>query len=156
MGKGTAIFLTILFVVLAGGAVIGIDVYMSYKGFTDNPDGFAVSDPDFVLASNNESAVVSAVVSTPKLGYMPKSVRLDIEIYKYGNDTLYLADSLTIPLGENATIEFTVVFEQADVLLITGGTPIKFEVKGVAIPIYIGIPLNFLTMDIPTIEIEIP
>ncbi len=156
MGKGTAIFLTILFVVLAGGAVIGVDVYLSYKGFTDNPDSFDVTDINYVLASNNESAVVSAVVVTPKLGYMPKSVRLDISVFKNGNTTVYDSQSVTIPLGENQTIEFTLFIETDDVVTISGGGSIDFSVEAIATPIYIGIPLNFLTMEIPPIAISIP
>jgi len=155
MGKGTAIFLTILFVVLAGGAVIGIDVYLSYKGFTDNPDSFDVTDIDYVLASNNESAVVSAVVVTPKLGYMPKSVRLDVELYKSSNTTLYDSQTLTVKLGANVTIQFTLFFELADVAFITGGGSLSFSVEALATPIYIGIPLNFIAMEIPILSLDI-
>ncbi len=155
MGKGTAIFLTILFVVLAGGAVIGIDVYLSYKGFTDNPDSFDVTDIDYVLASNNESAVVSAVVVTPKLGYMPKSVRLDVELYKSSNTTLYDSQTLTVKLGANVTIQFTLFFELADVVFITGGGSLSFSVEALATPIYIGIPLNFIAMEIPILSLDI-
>ncbi|MCE7742824.1 MAG: hypothetical protein GOP50_10255 [Candidatus Heimdallarchaeota archaeon] len=156
MGKGTAIFLSILFVVLAGGAIIGVDVYLSYKGYTDNPDSFDVTDIAYVVASNNESAVVSAVVVTPKLGYMPKSVRLDIEVYKNGNTTLYDSQKVTIPLGANETIEFTVIFEDDDIVTIAGGGTITFSVEVLATPIYIGIPLNFIAMEIPPIVVAIP
>lgn len=156
MGKGTAIFLTILFVILAGGAVIGIDVYMSYKSFTDNPDSFDVTDINSVIAVDNETAVVSALIVTPKLGYMPKSVKLDIEVFKNGNTTVYLAQTITIPLGENKTVEFTITFETADIATITSGGSLQFDVVVVATPIYIGIPLNFLQVEIPPISVEIP
>ncbi len=155
MGKGIAIFLSILFVVLAGGAIIGVDVYLSYKAFNENPDAFDVVDMTYVLASNNESAVVSATLVTPKLGYMPKSVRLDIIIKKgsveYGDPI-----QVTVPLGSNQTIEFTVIIETADAIIIAGGGTISFTVEALATPIYIGIPLNFLAMEIPPIAIDIP
>ena len=128
---------------------------MSYKGFTDNPSSFGISDITYDIASNNESADVSAIIATPKLGYMPKSVRLDLEVYKFGNTTIYEILQVTIPLGENQTIAFTVTFETLDVAIISGGGTLDFSVEGIATPIYIGIPLNFIAMDIPTVEVNI-
>ena len=154
MGKGTAIFLTILFIVLAGGAVIGVDVYLSYRNYTENSDSFDITNITYDLAPSNESAVVSAVITSPKLGYIPKSVRLDI-VLKKGGTQYGDPQQITITLGTNQTVEFTLTFEVADIAIITGGGTISLTIEATATPIYIGIPLNFLKMDVPPISLEI-
>ena len=86
MGKGLTAFLIIFFVILAAGGVIGVDIYMSYKDVEANYDQFTVGAPTFDISSDNTTITVTATVGTPKLGYIPKSIRLDIQLLKGGSN----------------------------------------------------------------------
>ncbi len=155
MKTGVKVFLVIFLLILAGGAVIGIDVYLSWKTFNDNPGAFSYSTPVITLAPDNSSVDVTTTVSTPKLGYIPKSARLDVVIMN-GSSTFGDPIEATVKLGTNQTVEFTVNFELDVVALITGGGSISLEALITVVPIYIGIPLNFLAQDLGSIPINIP
>ncbi len=155
MRTGAKVFLVIFLLILAGGAVIGIDIGLSVKSFNDNPGAFSYSPPVITLAPDNSSVEVSTTVSTPKLGYIPKSARLDIVIM---NGSLVFGDPLeaTVKLGTNQTVDFTVDFEMDIIAFIGGGGIIALEAIISATPIYIGIPLNFLAQELGTIPINLP
>ena len=95
-------------------------------------------------------------MTTPKLGYIPKSIRLDITVKKggveYGDP-----QQITIKLGTAEELEFTVVFEPADITTISTGGTVSLSAETTATPVYFGIPLNFLaqTLDVMSIDISI-
>jgi len=155
MRTGTKVFLVIFVLILAGAAVIGIDVYLSYKAFQDNPGAFSMTTPTIVLASDNSSVDVTATITTPKLGYMPKSARIDIILM---NGTEVFGDPLqvTVKLGTSQEVNFTIVFEIDIIAYITDGNSIALVAELTATPIYIGIPLNFLQQELDDILINLP
>ena len=155
MKTGTKVFLVFFLLILAGGAVIGIDVYLSYKTFTDNPGAFSYSTPSMVLATDNTSVEVSTVVTTPKLGYIPKSANLNITIM---NGTVLFGTPIEVDLklGTSQAVNFTVNFAMDVVAFIGGGGTISLEAIITATPIYIGIPLKFLSQELGTIPINLP
>jgi hypothetical protein len=155
MKTGAKVFLVIFLLIIAGGAVIGIDVGLSVKTFNDNPGAFSYSPPVITLATDNTSVEVSTTVSTPSLGYIPKSARIDVVIM---NGSLVFGDPLeaTVKLGTNQTVVFTVNFELDIVAHIAGGGSIALEALISAVPIYIGIPLNFMAQDLGSIPINLP
>ncbi|MHA1397954.1 MAG: hypothetical protein ACTSSG_08970 [Candidatus Heimdallarchaeaceae archaeon] len=155
MGKGLTIFLVIFFLLLAAGGVVGGDVYMSYKDMQTKSGDFSTGTPNFTLADNNESVTISTTITTPKLGYIPKSIRLDLVIKKGGVD-YGSPQQVTIKLGSSQEVSFTITFEQADITTISGGGTITVTVEVTATPIYLGIPINALaqTLDPMTIDIH--
>ncbi|MHA1827192.1 MAG: hypothetical protein ACTSX6_00945 [Candidatus Heimdallarchaeaceae archaeon] len=155
MGKGLTIFLVIFFLLLAVGGVVGGDVYMSYKNMQTKSGDFSTGTPNFTLADNNESVTISTTITTPKLGYIPKSIRLDLVIKKGGVD-YGSPQQVTIKLGSSQEVSFTITFEQADITTISGGGTVTVTVEVTATPIYLGIPINALaqTLDPMTIDIH--
>lgn len=155
MGKGLTIFLVIFFLLLAAGGVVGGDVYMSYKDMQTKSGDFSTGTPNFTLADNNESVTISTTITTPKLGYIPKSIRLDLVIKKGGVD-YGSPQQVTIKLGSSQEVSFTITFEQADITTISGGGTVTVTVEVTATPIYLGIPINALaqTLDPMTIDIH--
>ncbi|MHA1667457.1 MAG: hypothetical protein ACTSUR_02270 [Candidatus Heimdallarchaeaceae archaeon] len=155
MGKGLTIFLVIFFLLLAVGGVVGGDVYMSYKDMQTKSGDFSTGTPNFTLADNNESVTISTTITTPKLGYIPKSIRLDLVIKKGGVD-YGSPQQVTIKLGSSQEVSFTITFEQADITTISGGGTVTVTVEVTATPIYLGIPINALaqTLDPMTIDIH--
>ncbi len=155
MRTGTKVFLIILGLIISGAVVIGVDVYLSYKDVEAKMGEFTVSGTTFDLADNNESVDISTTVSTPKLGYIPKSIRLDITLMKggsqYGDN-----QTVTIKLGESQVVGFTVVITSADITTISTGGSIVVSMNVIATPIYIGIPLNFIAQDLGSTDITIP
>ena len=155
MRKGLKIFLVIFFIVLAVGGVIGVDIYLSYKDVTENIGDFTVGTPTFDVSSDNTTITVTTTVGTPKLGFIPKSVRLDIQLKKGGSNYGDL-QQVTIKLGESAPVEFIFVLTSTDVSTIGSGGTITITIEVSAVPIYIGIPLNFLAQDLGAQDIIIP
>ncbi|MHA1345774.1 MAG: hypothetical protein ACTSO3_05225 [Candidatus Heimdallarchaeaceae archaeon] len=155
MGKGLTAFLIIFFVILAVGGVIGVDIYMSYQDVQEKIGEFTVSAPTYDISSDNTTITVAATVGTPKLGYIPKSIRLDIQLLKGGTNYGDL-QQVTVKLGESAPIEFVFVLTSADVSTIGSGGTITITIEITAIPIYIGIPLSFIAQDLPPQDIIIP
>ncbi len=155
MRTGTKVFLVIFLLILAGGVVIGVDVYLSWKTFNDNPGAFSYSTPVFALAPDNSSVDVTTTITTPTLGYIPKSARIDIIIM---NGTEVFGDPLqvTVKLGTSQVINFTVIFEMDIIVYITDGNSIALIAEISATPIYIGIPLNFLMQELGDIPINLP
>ncbi|MBY9000535.1 MAG: hypothetical protein KGD64_06445 [Candidatus Heimdallarchaeota archaeon] len=155
MGKKLTAFLIIFFVILAAGGVIGVDIYMSYQDVQENIDQFTVGAPTFDISSDNTTITVTATVGTPKLGYIPKSIRLDIQLKKGGTEYGDI-QQITIKLGESAPVEFVFVLTTDDVNNIGSGGTITITIEISAIPVYFGIPLTFLTQDLPPQDILIP
>ncbi len=155
MGKGLTAFLIIFFIILAVGGVIGVDIYMSYKDVETNFDQFTVSAPTFDISTDNTTITVTATVGTPKLGYIPKSIRLDIQLKKSGTNYGDLQQT-TIKLGESAPVVFVFVLTTDDVTLISSGGSITISIEISAVPIYFGIPLSFIAQDLPPQDIIIP
>ncbi len=155
MGKGLTAFLIIFFVILAAGGVIGVDIYMSYKDVEANFDQFTIGTPAFDISSDNTTITVTVTVGTPKLGYIPKSIRLDIQLLKGGSNYGDLQQT-TIKLGESAPVEIVFILTSADVSDIGSGNSIIITIEVSAVPIYFGIPLSFLAQDLPPTDITIP
>ena len=154
MRKGTKVFLVIFLLIIIAVVIIGVDVYLSYKGFEEKSSEFTIDTPSFVVASNNESAIITTTLSTPKLGYIPKSVRLDITVLK-GGSAYGDPQQVTIKLGTTQDLEFELAFESADVTTITSGGVVVFTVEVLATPIYIGIPLNFVAQEFAPLTVNI-
>lgn len=154
MKARTKVFLIILLLIVAAVIVIGVDVYLSYKDFETKSSEFALGTPTFVIANNNESATITVNLATPTLGYIPKSVRLDINVTESGS--LYGdPQQITIKLGESQDLEFVLTFEPAEISTITSGGLVTFTINVLATPIYIGIPLGFVSQQFAPIILNI-
>ena len=154
MKTGTKVFLVIFLLIIAGVIVIGVDVYISYKNFEAKSSEFVIGTPVFDIANNNESATITTTISTPKLGYFPKSVRLDITVKK-GGSVYGDPQQITIKLGESQDLVFVLVFESADITTIATGGSVTLSVEVLATPIYFGIPLNFVAQQFAPLDIII-
>ncbi|MCG3220406.1 MAG: hypothetical protein H7641_03415 [Candidatus Heimdallarchaeota archaeon] len=154
MKTRTKVFLVFFLLIIAAVIVIGVDVYLSYKDFEAKSSEFVIGTPAFDIASNNESATITSSLSTPSLGYMPKSVRLDITVKK-GGSVYGDPQQVTIKLGESQNLEFVLVFEAADITTISTGGTISLTVEVLATPIYFGIPLNFVAQEFAPLVIDI-
>ena len=154
MKTGTKVFLVIFLLIIAGVIVIGVDVYISYKDFEAKSSEFVIGTPAFDIANNNESATITTTISTPKLGYFPKSVRLDITVKK-GGSVYGDPQQITIKLGESQDLVFVLVFESADITTIATGGSVTLSVEVLATPIYFGIPLNFVAQQFAPLDIII-
>lgn len=155
MKTGTKVFLVIFVLIIAGAAVIGIDVYLSWKTYQDNPGAFSYSTPTLTLAPDNSTVSVNTTITTPKLGYIPKSARIDVVIM---NGTTQFGDTIqiTIKLGVPQSVQFSLNFTMDVITHITGGGTISLTAEVTATPIYIGIPLKFLAQDLGVIDIDLP
>lgn len=154
MKTGTKVFLIILLLIVAGVIVIGVDVYLSYKDFETKSSEFVIGTPAFVIADNNESATITVNLATPALGYIPKSVRLDLTVSK-GGSVYGEPQQVTIKLGETQDLEFVLLFEAAEITEVSSGGLVTFTVDVLATPIYFGIPLNFVAQEFAPITINI-
>ena len=154
MGKGLTAFLIIFFIILAAGGVIGADVYLSIKDFEDKTGEFDIGTINFDVGSDNKTITVSTTITTPKLGYLPKAIKLDIVFKKSGSpygDPI----SQTIKLGQTQPIEFVLVLTDTDKTTIETGGAITISVEGTATLIYIGIPIKAASYDLPAESINI-
>ena len=154
MKTRTKVFLIILLLIVAAVIVIGVDVYLSYKDFETKSSEFVIGTPVFVIADNNESATITVNLATPTLGYIPKSVKLDITVSK-GGSVYGDSQQVKIKLGETQDLEFVLVFEQAEITAITSGDLVTFTIDVIATPIYFGIPLNFVAQEFAPITLNI-
>jgi len=153
MGKIGKVILVLFLLIIAAAAIIGGDIYMSYRGITEKAGEFDVGSTVFDMAADNSSADITTTVTTPKLGYMPKSIRMDLIILK--NDTQYgNPQVITIKLGDSQEIGFNVTFVAADILAISSGGTISIKIEVTITPVYIGIPLDFLTQVLDPILID--
>jgi hypothetical protein len=154
MKTRTKVFLIIFLLIVAAVIVIGVDIYLSYKDFETKSSEFVVGSPAFLIADNNESATITVNLATPSLGYIPKSVRLDITVSK-GGSAYGDPQQITIKLGESQDLEFVLVFESAEITAISSGSLVTFTVDVLATPIYFGIPLNFVAQEFAPITLNI-
>ncbi|NPD89540.1 MAG: hypothetical protein HGN29_12545 [Asgard group archaeon] len=154
MKTRTKVFLIFFLLIIAAVIVIGVDVYISYKDFEAKSSEFVIGTPAFDVANNNESATITTTLSTPKLGYFPKSVRLDITVKK-GGSVYGDPQQITIKLGESQDLVFVLVFETADISTIASGGVISLSVEVLATPIYFGISLNFVAQQFAPLVINI-
>ncbi len=154
MGKGLTAFLIILFIVIAAGGVIGADVYLSLKDFEDKAGELDIGTINFDIGSDNKTITISTTVTTPKLGYLPKAIKLDI-VFKKGGSPYGDPISQKIKLGQTQPIEFVLVLTDPDKTTIETGGTITISVEGTATLIYIGIPINAASYDLPAETINI-
>ncbi len=146
MRKAIIITLSILGLLLTGGAIIGIDVYMSYQDYQANEDAFDISEPTYVLSESNLSAEITVFVYTPPLGYIPKSA--DVEVIVMQNSAQYCDPiSFRIKIGETVRVDFTVTISQIDVDRLKVGMSLHFNIQVTATPVYLGIPIASLTQE---------
>jgi hypothetical protein len=154
MKTGTKVFLIILLLLISVVVVIGVDVYLSYRHFEQRAGDFDLGSFSDTVASDNQSVDITGVLTTPKLGYIPKSVRLDITVKEggavYGNPL-----TLTIKLGEAQDLNFEFNLETDEISAIELGFTVTFTVEVTATPIYLGIPLNFLAQDFDPMVINV-
>jgi hypothetical protein len=84
-------------------------------------DDFKVSDPTFELADTNDSVIISIEVDSPKLGFIPKGINVEVTILK--NGVVYDKIEDTLDLGKKDVITFNMTIESADATTIaTGGS----------------------------------
>ena len=155
MRTGIKVFLIILSLIISAGIIVGVDIYLSYKGITENIDDFTMSTPTFVLSDNNETVTVSSLVTGPKIGYLPvKSVLVQITIEKGGvsyGDT----QNVTLKLGTTTDFSFDVNLEPAEVFTISTGGSFQLTVEARITPIYFGIKLESYTMNLSSQTITV-
>lgn len=146
MGKKLTTFLIILFLLLAVAGVIGVDVYLSYKTINENADQFTVSSPLFEVGADNKTIDVTAEITTPKLGFLPKSVKLNITILN-GSEILNVFEK-EIKFGITSDLNFTLIFDDQVAEKIALGQTITLTVRIVATPVFLGITLKFIALDL--------
>jgi len=154
MKTGTKVFLIILLLIFSAVVVVGVDIYLSYRHFEERAGDFDLGSFSDIVASDNQSVVITGVITTPKLGYIPKSVRLDI-IVKLGGTEYGDPLTLTINLGESQDLNIEFEFETDEIDDITNGLTVTFTVEVTGTPIYIGIPLNFLAQEFDPMVINV-
>jgi hypothetical protein len=154
MKRSTKVILIIFLLLISAVVIIGVDVYLSYRHFEERSGDFDLGSINDVVADNNESVLVTAVLTTPKLGYIPKSVRLDITV-RQGGDIYGDPMQFTIKLGESQNLEFNFTLEADEILDIANGFAVVFTVDVLATPIYIGIPLNFVAQEFEQMVISV-
>ena len=146
MRTGTKVFLIILSLIIAAAVIVGVDVYLSYKGITENVDDFTMGTPTFTLSDNNETVTVSSVVTGPKIGYLPvKSVLIQITIEKSGV-TYADPQNVTLKLGTSEVFEFDVTLQPAEVFTVSTGGSFQLSIGARITPIYFGIKLESYAM----------
>jgi len=154
MGKGLTAFLIILFIVLAAGGVIGSDVYLSIKDFEEKAGELDIGTINYDVGSDNKTIAISTTVTTPKLGYLPKAIKLDI-VFKKGGSPYGDPISQNIKLGQAQLIEFVLILIDTDKTIIETGGIVTVTIEATATLIYIGIPINAASYDIPAETINI-
>ncbi|MHA1199855.1 MAG: hypothetical protein ACTSQF_11055 [Candidatus Heimdallarchaeaceae archaeon] len=143
MNKALIVTLVTFGLLLTGGAIIGIDVYQSFQDYEELSDSFTISDPDFVLSHDNTSADITVEVTTPKLGYIPKSAEVEIVI---SQSSVEYCDPIVfrLQLGKVEEVEFNIEFNEFDVTKILLGMQLYFQIDITAMPIYMGISIPSL------------
>ena len=154
MRRALIIALSIIGLLLTGGAIIGIDVYMSYQDYQENEDAFEISEPTFVLSESKLSAEITVFVDTPPLGYIPKAADVEIIIMR---ESVQHGDpiSFRIKLGETVRVDFTVTISQTDVDKLNLGISLFFDIQIKATPVYLGIPITSLTQEFDEFSLRI-
>ena len=154
MRKGLTAFLIILFIVLAVGGVIGADVYLSLEDFEEKAGELDIGTINYDVGSDNKTITISTAVTTPKLGYLPKAVKLVLVFKKsgtqYGDPVLQ-----KIKLGDTQSIQLVLILTDTDKTTIETGGTVTLTVGGTATLIYIGITINAATYDLPAETINI-
>ncbi len=146
MGKKLTTFLIIFFLLLAVAGVIGVDVYLSYKTINENADQFTVSAPLFDVGADNKTIDVTTEITTPKLGFLPKSVKLNITILN-GTEILNEFEK-EIKFGITSELNFTLIFDDQVAEKIALGQTITLTIRIVATPVFLGITLKFIALDL--------
>jgi hypothetical protein len=154
MGKGLTAFLIILFIVLAAGGVIGTDVYLSIKDFEEKSGELDLGTINYAVGTDNKTITISTTVTTPKLGYLPKAIKLDI-VFKKSGSPYGDPVSQTIKIGQTQPIEFVLVLTDTDKTTVDTGGTITISVEGTVTLIYIGIPIKAASYDLPSETIDI-
>ena len=144
MHKALIATIIILSLLLTGGAIIGIDVYLSFQDYKEMSNSFNISEPTYVLSEGNLTADITVFVNSPKLGYIPKTA--DVEVIILQNSVQYCNPiNFKIKIGEEQRVDFTITISQVDRDRLDFGVIIYFDIQITAIPIYLGIPIKSLT-----------
>ncbi len=138
--KALIVILLIVFLFIGLVGVIGADGYLTYTGMMERSDEFSAGTPTFDVGSDNKTISISITIESPKLGFLPKSIKLIFEIYK-GTDLVDSAED-TIVLGEESTAEFVVVLTDDDATTIAGGGTITVTLKIKASPVIFGFDIG--------------
>lgn len=155
MRTGVKVFLIILSLIISAGIIVGVDIYLSYKGITENIDDFTMSSPTFTLSSNNETVTVSSLVTGPKIGYLPvKSVLIRVTIKKGGVDYA-TPQNITLKLGTTTDFSFDINLQPAEVFTISTGGSFQLTVEARLTPSYFGIKLEDYSMYLSSQQITV-
>lgn len=137
---GLKIFLVIFVLLILVIAALGVDGYLTYQGITEKQDEFSAGTPTYSLADDNKTITISIVVDSPKLGYIPKQLKMTFEVYK--ETDLIDSSEDTLTLGESSTLTFVIVLTDSDASTIGGGGSITVTVKIIASPVIFGLDLG--------------
>ncbi|MCG3218281.1 MAG: hypothetical protein KAR35_04715 [Candidatus Heimdallarchaeota archaeon] len=121
--------------------VAGIDVYLSVDTIRNQTDDFKVSDPTFELADTNDSVIISIEVDSPKLGFIPKGINVEVTIMK--NGVVYDKIEDTLDLGKKDVITFNMTIESADATTIATGGSVVLSAEIKITPVLFGIKVPF-------------
>ena len=139
-------------------AVFGYDIYLSISSFDPADVDVSVGDPSFEFNEDYRtvSYSVNATITTPSLGYIPKSITVNLSMYDADDNPIGDPLSSEFPIGttttETLTGEITLTEEMAlDIIL---GGSITLTIKGTVGVIYLGIEI--VNLDLPTQTIVIP
>ncbi len=143
---GLKIFLVILVLLILVIAAVGADGYLTYQGITEKQDEFSAGTPTYSLADDNKTITISIVVESPKLGYIPKQLKMTFEVYK-GTDFIDSAEDL-LTLGDSSTLVFVIELTETDATTIGGGGSVSVTIKIIASPVIFGLDLGSLIEDL--------
>jgi len=155
MRTGAKVFLIILSLIISAAIIVGVDVYLSYKGVTENVDDFTMTTPTFTLSNNNETVTVSSSVTGPKIGYLPvKSILIQVTIKK--NSVIYgEPQNVTVKLGTTTDVSYDIHLEPAEVFSISTGGSFQLTVEARITPIYLGIKLEVAAINLGSQQITV-
>lgn len=160
------LFLVIILVILGILAILipvgifGADIALSVSSFSPGDISVSVGTPTVTLASDNSSIDYSVAVTltTPKLGFLPKSAILTVQFYE-GTTTIGnpLVSEFTLGTTVTKTVSGTITLTSSQITTLSSGGSIILTIKGSAeVKTFSVIPIPGLSGDLPDQTLTIP
>ncbi len=139
-------------------AIIGADIAISLTSFNPDDIDVEVSKPTFEFSQDNKTIfyAVNITLTTPSLGFIPKSLTLNLGMYDAEDNPIGDPITSEFPIGETKTETLSGEIELNDELIqeIALGASISLTIKGTVGVIYLG--FEIIDLDLPPEIIEIP
>jgi hypothetical protein len=162
MGKKGVIVLVISLIITSAIvipiAVIGYDIYMSISSFDPADVEVDVGNPTFEFSADNRtiSYSVNVTITTPSLGFIPKSLTLNLQMYDADDNPIGDPLNSEFPIGSTKTETLSGDIALTDEMfqeIILGGS-ITLTIKGTVGVNYLG--FEIVNLDLPPQTITIP